>query len=240
MVSGGREIRMKKAQWVRRSFRFLLPIFCYAPRWEYIRRIRRSPAFGSIVFFPIIAAILIISNNGIEILNFRLYFGVPINIHLFYWAIFCLFFGTTLYYLRCPDMFVRYETKFDYVKSELEILRQPIFAANTINFIERRLREFGRQVRFLESASVENLERAICKIKDGIERQKDDKSTKHLLDSHDISELLLAHWRFMNRARLLTRLLIAIFYNLGLMLIALITLRSVSRVLFLEISNALM
>src|SRR5688500_15529475 len=71
---------------------------------EYIRRIGRSPAFRSIVFFPLVASFLTLSGK-MEIFFLPFPVDVSLRVHLFYWALCSLFVGTSIYEFYCPGMF---------------------------------------------------------------------------------------------------------------------------------------
>jgi hypothetical protein len=193
--------------------------------WEYIRRLGRSPAFGSIVFFPLVASFLTLSGKA-KILFLPFPLDVSWRVHLFYWALFLLFVGSSFYAWRCPGMFNRYDNHLEYAKSELEILKHSTFARDTTKFIERRLNRHKGEVEHLHPAAVRQLEDAIKKVQAAIEDKSDGCVPESVL-----APLLLAHWQFMNRADPRSRVAIYALYAMGLTLIAIVSVLSVGDVL---------
>jgi len=205
--------------------------------WEYLRRIRRSPVFGSIVFFPILSALLTLGeqlSNTFDLIAFHFStasnqsapiseicdpsslqpnFDFPLRLHIFYWSLFSLFLGTVIYTARCPDMFIRYGSKFDYASGETEILRHPAFARRTLEFVDGRLADFGPAVNSFAPKVVDDLRMASRKLSRELDRNNG------AIDPIFITEFISAHWSFMNRARRFSRALIQILYYLGIILI---------------------
>jgi hypothetical protein len=195
--------------------------------WEYIRRIRRSPAFGSIIFYPLVASLLTLSGNTQTIILLPFPIDVSVRIHLLYWSLFSLFVGTSLYTFFCPAMFIRYETHLDYAQAELKILTVPAFCKNTAAFVESRLRKYRDDVAKFRPDIVCRLQSALDNM---ALRDRDHESRPICEDS--VAEMMLAHWKFMNRVYPKVRVLIFVFYIIGIALIALIGAASVIDVLF--------
>jgi hypothetical protein len=194
--------------------------------WEYIRRLGRSPAFGSIVFYPLVASFLTLGDKAQTVLFLPFPIDVSSRVHLFYWALFALFLGTSFYAFRCPGMFNRYDNHLEYAKSELDILRHPAFAADIAKFIERRSEAYKNEVGNLHPAAVRRLQEGIEKIQAAI----GDGPIDYVPESA-LAPLLLAHWQLMNRARPISRVVIHALYVIGLILIAFVSLLSVGDVL---------
>ena len=194
--------------------------------WEYIRRIGQSPAFASIVFYPLVASFLTLHGKTRTILFLPFPIDLSLRVHFLYWALFFLFMGTSIYAARCPWMFKRYNNHLEYAKSVLDILKHPTFASDTTRFIERRLKAFQRDVEDLHPAAARQLEEAIEKVRTATA----DRTVGHVPEGV-IAPLLLAHWQFMNRARPRSRVLIFALYVIGLFLIGIISFFSVGDVL---------
>jgi hypothetical protein len=208
-------------------------------RWEYIRRIRRSPAFAAIVFFPLMAILLrvgvdfqLVSTN----VAIELQFAWPLPIigldrfHIFYWALFCLFLGSFVYVKFCPDMFVRYETKFDYAKTELEVLQEPAYAKNTTEFVRERLWMYENQVKRIKPRLCSDLKHAERNLYQAASDVANGRGEGARIDSNIVSELQLAHWKFMNVTHPFWRVVIWASYNCGLILISVVVMWSVAEV----------
>lgn len=194
--------------------------------WEYIRRIRRSPAFGSLIFYPLVASLLTLSGNMQNILFLPFPLEVSTRVHLLYWSLLFLFLGTALYAMFCPGMFVRYDTHLDYANAEIKVLVIPIFCKNTIGFVNLRLCQHRDQVNKFRPDIVDRLEKAINAVESQIKSCPDS-----LISDNVVAEMMLTHWKFMNRVRPEIRVAIFVFYCLGIGLIAIISAISVFDVL---------
>lgn len=194
--------------------------------WEYIRRIRRSPVFGSIVFFPLLASFLTLGGRTKGFLFFPFPIDVSLRVHILHWAMLCLFIGSLLYTRFCPDMFVRYETRFDYAKSEMGMLIYPAFARRTVDFVERRLSEFGPDIKEYAPSVVRNTTAAVREINKALNND-----SSRMLDNIIISELVTTHWSLMNRSHRKIRVTINLLYYLGIVLVGLIVIISIFDVL---------
>jgi len=185
--------------------------------WEYIRRIRRSPAFGSIIFYPLIASLLTLNGNAQTILFLPFPIELSVRGHLMYWALLFLFVGTSLYTFFCPGMFIRYETHLDYANAEIKTLTIPVFCENTAKFVKFRLFKYRVQVIRFRPDIVNRLTDALNIT------ESQCKSNEHLyVPENSVAEMMLAHWKFMNRVHPNIRVTIFLSYIIGLLFIALI------------------
>lgn len=175
--------------------------------WEYIQRVGKAPVFGSIIFFPIISAALRFDGS------IRFYFfpvTLPWKMHILYFGLFFLFVGSLMFAYHCPGMFKKFLTHHDYARSEIETLSVPVFALNSAEFIRRRLKEHRQQVSRLDKNHIDNLESALSSVEEAAKIVKDS------MPINDVAQLMLCHWKFMNRSLPGWRVAIFISYSLGL------------------------
>lgn len=124
-------------------------------------------------------------------------------------------------------MFIRYETHLDYANAELKTLMIPAFCENTANFVKSRLSKYRMQVIEFRPDIVDRLINALNIV------EKHCNSTEHIcIPENSVAEMMLAHWKFMNRVHPRIRVAIFVFYIAGLSLIALIGAISVIDVIF--------
>lgn len=197
--------------------------------WEMIRRKGRSPAFASIVFFPIIITIVSL-NSTLVILpiigaRFQLPLWAAAKLYVFLAGVAALSLGSSLYAWRCPEFFKRYENSIEYIKSEGEILRLVAPHAEVVGLCERRLAFHRPEIQLLHARSVKRLEAAIKQSREVV-------SHKALIDPQIVAELLQAHWLFMSPSWGRTRAWVTLSYIVGLVLITVATLAGFGEVIF--------
>jgi hypothetical protein len=198
--------------------------------WEVLRRLGRSPAFSSVIFYPVVAGLISFNQSAVSILFIEgwvsLNTSLMVRMYLLYVSLLCMFIGSIFYAFKCPEMIKRYENSLEYGKSELAILTQPVFCTDVYHFIGRRLDVHG--------ASVEPLTPHLCeKLRDALKvvNRELAAGTERISESA-VTAMMLAHWQFMNRAHPFERLVVFLSYWTGFILLSLVSLVSVFEILY--------
>lgn len=211
-------IRGRLIQTIERDYRF--------STWENIKRFGRSPAFSTIVFYPLLSALIGLHYSAIQIPFIGIFMNLSgsamLKLYLLYFGLLFLFIGSIMYTAFCPEFFKIYENSLEYVKSNLQVHKLVAPATDVLRFTARRLEEHGDCLEIIHPAARERLSRSICDIRGKID-------TKTELDDQITAEWLIAHWHFMMRSMPLRRLAIFISYVIGLFLISMLSLVSVTQ-----------
>jgi hypothetical protein len=198
--------------------------------WEVLRRLGRSPAFSSIVFYPLVAGLISFNQSAVSIFFIEGWFSLNTSLvwrmYSFYAALMLLFIGSIFYAFWCPEMLKRYENSLEYGKSELDILSHPVFCADVHGFIERRLDTHHSAIGRFAPHLCRNLRDALKAVDNEIT------ADRGRISEAAVSAMMLAHWQFMNRAYPWGRLVVFMSYWAGLGLLFFVSLLSVLEILY--------
>lgn len=192
--------------------------------WEYLRRLGRSPVFGSIIFFPVVSAVISIHWKFVDIPLLGIGFdtsGYQIaKIYLLYFGFAFLFFGSVVFSYYCPEFMKRYDNSIQYLDAEMSAMRCLPTIRMIHRFVKKRQLKHQNDIAKLDLSSVERLNIAVDDIEVLV-------STGQNPDDDRVSELMLAHWEFMSRAFPRARAIIYLLYVIGLCLLSLVTLMGI-------------
>lgn len=85
--------------------------------WERLRRLGRSPVFTSIIFFPLVTAVIGMNRTLISVPLLGVHFSLEpwyaFKLHLFYFGLAFLFGGSAFFAYQCPEFIKRYENSLE-------------------------------------------------------------------------------------------------------------------------------
>jgi hypothetical protein len=203
--------------------------------WIMLRRQGQSPVFRTTLFFPVIAAVVSLGGNELQILGF----SVSVNgwfmsrIYVLYFSVLLLSAASIIYALRCPTAIKDFQGAMVYIDARLHTFIYSSTIRRMITQAKKYEKEYSEELSKYRSDSdrskgeeyVAMLRRDIAAITLISSFPAKDQ------DVDKIASFMSSYWNVINYSRSQERLIVYILFRLGNILFALCMLMSVGHVL---------